>query len=83
MVSNLNKVQLMQKVTSQEDDFPSGLSQPARRALVGAGFTRLEQLAGVSEDEIRRLHGMGPRGLDLLRRALDARGLSFAGRRKS
>ena len=73
----------MKKVTSQEDDLPSGLSQPARRALIGAGFTRLEQLARVTEDEIGRLHGMGPRGLDELRRALYARGLSFASRRKS
>ena len=73
----------MKKVTSQGDDLPAKLSQPARRALIGAGYTRLEQLASVSEDEIRRLHGIGPRGLDLLRRALYARGLSFASRRKS
>lgn len=59
-------------------DFPAGLSAPAQRALAGAGFTRLDQLAGASEAEILALHGMGPKAMDLLRRALDENGLSFA-----
>ena len=57
-------------------DLPAGLSKPARRAL--AGYSRLEQLTEVSEGELLRLHGMGPKALDELRRALAARGLSFA-----
>ncbi len=61
-----------------ESDLPAGLGKPARRALSGAGYSRLEQFVGVSEAEILRLHGMGPKALDRLRRALDARGLSFA-----
>ncbi len=70
--------------TQPEGDLPAGLAAPARRALVQAGYARLDQLAGVSEAEIKRLHGMGPRALDLLRHALGARGLSFAdGERKS
>ena len=60
------------------DDLPPGLSKPARRALAGAGYSRLEQLTEVSEKELLRLHGMGPKALDGLRRALAARGLSFA-----
>ncbi len=59
-------------------DLPSGLSQPAVRALTGAGYTRLEQLAGVQEAELLKLHGMGPKGIRTLRAALEARGLSFA-----
>jgi hypothetical protein len=59
-------------------DWPAGVSAPARRALAGAGFTRLEQLAGVKESELRQLHGMGPKALGLLRDALAARGMSFA-----
>jgi hypothetical protein len=39
---------------------------------------RLEQLSRVSEAEIKRLHGMGPKGIRLLRQALEAKGLSFA-----
>jgi hypothetical protein len=62
----------------QESDLPIGLSAPARRALVGAGYVRLEQLSRVSESELKKLHGMGPKAINLLRSALDTRGLSFA-----
>ncbi len=65
-------------MTQQESDFPAGLSAPALRALAGAGYTRLEQLSRVTESEIKRLHGMGPKGIRLLRQALEAKGLSFA-----
>ena len=58
-------------------DFPK-LAAPARRALATAGYTRLEQLAQVSEAEVMRLHGMGPKALEQLRQALKAKGLSFA-----
>lgn len=66
-----------------ESDLPAELSQPARRALVGAGYLRLAQLSEVSEFEIKRLHGMGPKGIAQLRRALEARGLSFANEKES
>jgi hypothetical protein len=59
-------------------DLPDGLSRPAQRALAAAGYTRLDQLTRVSETEISRLHGMGPKAIDRLRRALAERGLSFA-----
>ena len=65
-------------MAQQETDFPAGLSAPARRALAGAGYTRLEQLSRVSEAEIKRLHGMGPKGIRLLREALEVGGLTFA-----
>ncbi|MEK8127317.1 DNA-binding protein [Paenibacillus filicis] len=61
-----------------ETDLPDELSQPARRALLGAGYSRLEQLAGLKEADILRLHGMGPKGIKQLRQALAARGQSFA-----
>ncbi|MGH2534668.1 MAG: DNA-binding protein [Thermomicrobiales bacterium] len=64
-----------------EIDLPHTLSNPARQALLAAGYVRLEQIAGVSAAEILQLHGMGPKGIEMLRRALDGRGLSFAGRR--
>lgn len=62
-----------------EGDFPAGLASPARRALEAGGYVRLEQLTGVSEGELLKLHGMGPKALEQLRRALKARGLDFAG----
>ena len=61
-----------------ESDLPAGLAKPAQRALAGAGYVRLAQLAKVSEAEVLKLHGMGPKALDQLRRALAAKGLSFA-----
>ena len=61
-----------------ENDLPAGLSKPAQRALAGAGYTRLEQLAKVRKADIMRLHGMGPKAFELLSRALAARGLAFA-----
>ncbi len=65
--------------TSQPaSDLPAGVATPARRALVAAGYTRLEQLTKVREAEVLALHGMGPKALDQLRRALAARGQSFA-----
>ena len=60
-------------------DFPK-LSAPARRALAGAGYLRLEQLADATESEVKNLHGMGPRAMDALRAALRDCGLSFRAR---
>ena len=65
-------------VEGSNTDLPSNLSRPARRALAGAGYARLEQLTGVTEAEVLKLHGMGPKALDQLRGALAARGQSFA-----
>lgn len=65
-------------MTQQESDLPPELAAPARRALVGAGYWRLEQLTKVREAEIKQLHGIGPNALKQLRRALEAKGLSFA-----
>lgn len=54
------------------------LAAPARRALAGAGYTSLEDLANVAESEVAQLHGIGPNALRTLRDALEARGLSFS-----
>jgi hypothetical protein len=56
--------------------FPK-LSAPARRALAAARYTQLDQLANMSEAELKKLHGMGPTAITALRVALDERGLSF------
>lgn len=62
----------------QHSDLPAGLSKPAQRALAVAGYTRLEEISRVSEDDLLSLHGMGPKGVNLLRQALAKIGLSFA-----
>jgi hypothetical protein len=60
-----------------ESDLPPQIGQPARRALIGAGYRRLAQLSAVRAAELGRLHGVGPKALDQLRRALKHQGLSF------
>ncbi len=65
-------------ITESESDLPAKLGNPARRALVAAGYERLEQLTSVTESEIGKLHGMGPKGLEQFRSALAARSQSFA-----
>jgi hypothetical protein len=68
----------MKQHDQRESDLPIELSKPARRALVEAGYWRLEKLTELSEAEVKQLHGVGPKALDQLRRALDTHGLSFA-----
>lgn len=64
-------------------ELPPGLASPARRALANAGVTRLEDLTGLREDDLRKLHGIGPKAIDQLRAALTARRMSFAGTERS
>ena len=63
-------------MTRPSSDLPR-IGAPATRALAAAGYPELAQLAGVPEAELRRLHGMGPKALGILRDALAARGLSL------
>jgi hypothetical protein len=53
------------------------LSAPAQRALAGAGYTTLEQLAQVREKDLKHLHGIGPNALKKLRDAMAEKGLAF------
>ncbi len=69
----------MKPVKPQKSDLPEGLSQPALRALAGAGIFQLDQLTRVTGQELMQLHGLGPKGLEILRRALHEKGLSLAG----
>jgi len=57
--------------------FPAGLSGPALRALARAGIRSMAQLALRSEDEVASLHGMGPKGVRLLKDALAKQGRRF------
>ncbi|WP_137991551.1 DNA-binding protein [Streptomyces vilmorinianum] len=58
-------------------DPPRGIGAPATRALTAAGYTTLEELAGVPESELLALHGVGPGALTVLREVMAERGLSF------
>jgi hypothetical protein len=64
-------------VTTDRNDLPK-LPAPAQRALTAAGYQRLDQLSGVSEGALKRLHGMGPNAVKVISDALAERGLSLA-----
>jgi hypothetical protein len=68
-----------QKIDGTQYGFPKGLSQPALRALLEAGYTSLEQVTAASAAELLALHGVGPKAIRLLREA----GVSFAGENKA
>ncbi len=70
-------------LTAQASDLPAGLSQPALRALIGADCLHLEKVATYRETQLKRLHGVGPSAIELLREALAAKGLSFAAEAES
>ncbi|MBX3013724.1 MAG: hypothetical protein KF832_19540 [Caldilineaceae bacterium] len=59
-------------------DFPRTIGRPARSALAAAGYTHLEHLTTISEKELLKLHGMGPKALGILRQTLAEMGLAFA-----
>jgi deazaflavin-dependent oxidoreductase (nitroreductase family) len=59
-------------------DLPAGLGQPARRALSAAGYTHLDQFTKLKESDLLKLHGLGPKAIELIRSTLQARGQSLA-----
>jgi len=69
----------VKQVSANESSLPKGLSNPAKRALAGAGIENIEQLAQHTEAEIKELHGIGPSAMDLLHSALVSKSLTFAG----
>ena len=52
-------------VGTEETNLPK-LAAPARRALQGAGYTRLEDLTKVTESEVIKLHGIGANAMQVL-----------------
>jgi predicted flap endonuclease-1-like 5' DNA nuclease len=55
----------------------SRIGAPASRALAAVGITRLSQLTQHSAADLLKLHGMGPRAITILRRALADQELSL------
>lgn len=60
-----------------KNNFPKGISQPALRALANAGFTKLDDLTKVKEEDLLKLHGMGPKAIRVIKKALNETGKSF------
>jgi DNA-directed RNA polymerase alpha subunit len=69
-MDNINKA-------TPEIDLPK-IGKPATRALTNAGYSNLAQLTKVTETEILKLHGVGPKAVRILNEALKEKGISFA-----
>jgi predicted flap endonuclease-1-like 5' DNA nuclease len=57
------------------------VAKPALRALASIGITRLDQVTRCSEEELRALHGMGPKAIGLLKAALRSQGKRLAAKK--
>jgi predicted flap endonuclease-1-like 5' DNA nuclease len=66
-----------------EAAFPTGVGGPVLRALHDAGIHSMTQLARWSEAELAALHGVGPKGLRILREGLQRRRLRFRAETRS
>jgi hypothetical protein len=49
------------------DDPSLNLPRPFVRALLGVGITTLDAARAISDRELRALHGVGPKGIRMLR----------------
>ncbi len=66
----------MAKTTNIQNDLPK-IGAPATRALAAVGITSLKQVSLWREEDLAELHGMGPKALDILKKTLKEKGLSF------
>jgi hypothetical protein len=53
------------------------IGAPATRALNGAGYISLGQLAGVPRTDLAKLHGIGPKALRIIEDELERHGLAL------
>ncbi len=60
-----------------KDGFLSLISAPARRTLERENITTLKALSKWSEEELLKLHGIGPAAIPILRQVLQKGGFSF------
>ena len=58
-------------------NFPPGVSRPALRALLSAGYRDLDSLTKARKADGLALHGMGPKALGAIEAAMKERGLKF------
>ncbi len=67
----------MEKTHPNRAAFPAGLSGPALRALDTAGIRSMSDLESWTEKDLAGLHGMGPKGIRMLREGLAVAGRGF------
>jgi hypothetical protein len=65
------------KTHPNESAFPKGISGPSLRALKSAGIKSLTEASRWTEADLGELHGMGPKGIRILKSALKLQGRKF------
>lgn len=68
---------ICEKVRQPSADFLKHIGAPARRALESKGIDTLFKLSKLSEQDLLKLHGLGPGSIPKLRKALKEKGYSF------
>lgn len=63
---------------ADQGEFTPRIGKVARRELALHGYTRYEQLTGVTARALLEIHGVGPKAVRILEDELAARGLAFA-----
>ncbi|HMH31460.1 MAG TPA: DUF4287 domain-containing protein [Puia sp.] len=63
-------------------DLPVKLGKPAQRALAAAGISTLKQLSKLTEESFSSMHGIGPKTVQEIKKALTRSSLSFAKSKK-
>ncbi len=66
-----------EKTHPNRDSFPAGMPGPALRALASGGISSMDDLTRWTEADLLSLHGMGPKGIRILRGGLIASGRGF------
>jgi hypothetical protein len=54
-------------VPGEVGDLPRSIGRPATQALVNAGITTLAQVAALTDAELKAMHGVGPKAIQILR----------------
>lgn len=63
-------------MTTDLDSLPR-IGAPAARGLSAAGYSSLKDLADADRAELSRLHGVGPKALGIIEKALKEHGLAL------
>ncbi|MFD4642635.1 helix-hairpin-helix domain-containing protein [Lentzea sp. NPDC058436] len=59
-------------------EFPRTIGKVAARELAAHGYTTFDSLTAVSEKELLKIHGVGPKALRILGEELAAQGKAYA-----
>jgi len=60
-----------------KDDLPPSMGKVALRALAAHGILRLRDVAALTEQGLRGIHGVGPKAIRVLTEAMAEQGLSL------